>query len=112
MLADDSPVEDSECELLDGKFLEKQYAIEDLSKAGERVSTSDFDLLRVLGQGSFGNVFLVRKSRGRDGGTSYAMKVLRAATLKSKSAGILSRSFSSTCHIAFKIANHSSLIFI
>lgn len=46
------------------------------------VSPSDFELLKVLGQGSFGKVFLVRKLTGHDAGTLYAMKVLRKATLK------------------------------
>uniref|UniRef100_A0A1I8HWW1 Protein kinase domain-containing protein n=1 Tax=Macrostomum lignano TaxID=282301 RepID=A0A1I8HWW1_9PLAT len=41
-----------------------------------------FELLKVLGQGSFGKVFLVRKLTGHDAGTLYAMKVLRKATLK------------------------------
>jgi p90 ribosomal S6 kinase len=48
----------------------------------DRANTKDFELLRVLGQGSFGKVFLVRKVRGYDVGTLYAMKVLKKATLK------------------------------
>lgn len=48
----------------------------------DRANTKDFELLRVLGQGSFGKVFLVRKVRGADVGTLYAMKVLKKATLK------------------------------
>ncbi len=47
-----------------------------------RVDASHFDLLQVLGQGSFGRVFLVRKRTGADADTLYAMKVLRKATLK------------------------------
>ena len=35
----------------------------------ERVSAKDFDLLRMLGQGSFGKVFLVRKVTGPDAKT-------------------------------------------
>ncbi|XP_065175255.1 ribosomal protein S6 kinase 2 beta-like [Sycon ciliatum] len=49
---------------------------------GDNVTTDDFELLKVLGQGSFGKVFLVRKKKGADGGKLYAMKVLRKATLK------------------------------
>lgn len=64
---------------------ETEYAIETVEKAGEKVAAADFDLLRVLGQGSFGKVFLVRKSRGRDAASLYAMKVLRKACLKGKS---------------------------
>lgn len=35
----------------------------------ERVSAKDFELLRMLGQGSFGKVFLVRKITGSDAKT-------------------------------------------
>ncbi|KAI8498351.1 Ribosomal protein S6 kinase alpha-2, partial [Branchiostoma belcheri] len=48
----------------------------------EKASPSQFELLKVLGQGSFGKVFLVRKIHGHDAGTLYAMKVLKKATLK------------------------------
>ncbi|XP_071531807.1 ribosomal protein S6 kinase alpha-2 isoform X3 [Panulirus ornatus] len=48
----------------------------------EKADPSQFELLKVLGQGSFGKVFLVRKITGQDAGTLYAMKVLKKATLK------------------------------
>ncbi|KAJ8027449.1 Ribosomal protein S6 kinase alpha-2 [Holothuria leucospilota] len=48
----------------------------------EKADPSHFELLKVLGQGSFGKVFLVRKITGTDSGTLYAMKVLKKATLK------------------------------
>uniref|UniRef100_A0A914PST7 Protein kinase domain-containing protein n=1 Tax=Panagrolaimus davidi TaxID=227884 RepID=A0A914PST7_9BILA len=48
----------------------------------EKANASQFDLLKVLGQGSFGKVFLVRKTEGRDLHKLFAMKVLRKATLK------------------------------
>ncbi|XP_030850528.1 ribosomal protein S6 kinase 2 beta isoform X1 [Strongylocentrotus purpuratus] len=48
----------------------------------EKADPSCFELLKVLGQGSFGKVFLVRKTSGQDAGTKYAMKVLKKATLK------------------------------
>eukprot|EP00794_Sanderia_malayensis_P000599 gene598-1260_t len=47
-----------------------------------KANPSHFDLLKVLGQGSFGKVFMVRKVVGPDAGTIYAMKVLKKATLK------------------------------
>eukprot|EP00053_Salpingoeca_punica_P012804 m.115114 g.115114 ORF g.115114 m.115114 type:complete len:763 (-) comp16043_c0_seq2:2612-4900(-) len=67
--------------------LEQQHEIElrgcNLTgDAGEHVDASDFDLLKLLGQGSFGKVFLVRKRTGKDSGSLYAMKALKKATLK------------------------------
>jgi len=47
-----------------------------------KATPSHFELLKVLGQGSFGKVFMVRKVVGPDAGTIYAMKVLKKATLK------------------------------
>uniref|UniRef100_A0A2K5K9J2 Ribosomal protein S6 kinase n=1 Tax=Colobus angolensis palliatus TaxID=336983 RepID=A0A2K5K9J2_COLAP len=48
----------------------------------EKADPSQFELLKVLGQGSYGKVFLVRKVKGLDAGQLYAMKVLKKATLK------------------------------
>lgn len=48
----------------------------------DKADPSQFELLKVLGEGSFGKVFLVRKVIGADAGTLYAMKVLKKATLK------------------------------
>ncbi|XP_069866441.1 ribosomal protein S6 kinase alpha-2 isoform X2 [Dipodomys merriami] len=48
----------------------------------EKADPSQFQLLKVLGQGSYGKVFLVRKVTGSDAGQLYAMKVLKKATLK------------------------------
>ncbi|XP_058591853.1 ribosomal protein S6 kinase alpha-2 isoform X1 [Neofelis nebulosa] len=48
----------------------------------EKADPSQFELLKVLGQGSYGKVFLVRKTKGSDTGQLYAMKVLKKATLK------------------------------
>uniref|UniRef100_A0AC34FVF7 Protein kinase domain-containing protein n=1 Tax=Panagrolaimus sp. ES5 TaxID=591445 RepID=A0AC34FVF7_9BILA len=54
----------------------------EILKDGEKADASQFELLKVLGQGSFGKVFLVRKIKGRDSNKLYAMKVLKKATLK------------------------------
>ncbi|CAH1102573.1 unnamed protein product [Psylliodes chrysocephalus] len=48
----------------------------------DKADPSQFELLKVLGEGSFGKVFLARKVVGADAGTLYAMKVLKKATLR------------------------------
>ncbi|XP_056647797.1 ribosomal protein S6 kinase 2 beta isoform X2 [Diorhabda carinulata] len=48
----------------------------------DKADPSQFELLKVLGEGSFGKVFLARKVVGTDAGTLYAMKVLKKATLR------------------------------
>lgn len=59
--------------------------VKEIVKDGhEKATPSQFELLKVLGEGSFGKVFLVRKVIGPDAGTLYAMKVLKKATLKVK----------------------------
>ncbi|XP_030058120.1 ribosomal protein S6 kinase alpha-3 isoform X3 [Microcaecilia unicolor] len=61
----------------------KEIAITHHVKEGhEKADCSHFEFLKVLGQGSFGKVFLVRKISGSDSGQLYAMKVLKKATLK------------------------------
>ncbi|XP_053567023.1 ribosomal protein S6 kinase alpha-2 [Bombina bombina] len=61
----------------------KEIDINDHVKEGfEKADPSQFELLKVLGQGSYGKVFLVRKVKGSDSGQLYAMKVLKKATLK------------------------------
>lgn len=45
----------------------------------------DFELLKVLGTGAYGKVFLVRKLTGHDHGRLYAMKVLRKEVVAEKS---------------------------
>ncbi|KAK4030359.1 ribosomal protein S6 kinase alpha-5 isoform X1 [Daphnia magna] len=49
-----------------------------------RVDMSNFELLKVLGTGAYGKVFLVRKQGGNDHGTLYAMKVLKKASIVQK----------------------------
>ncbi|XP_055786587.1 ribosomal protein S6 kinase alpha-2-like isoform X2 [Salvelinus fontinalis] len=70
------------CRLEDDGIL-KEIDISQHTKEGfEKADPSQFELLKVLGQGSYGKVFLVRKIKGSDRGQLYAMKVLRKATLK------------------------------
>lgn len=53
-----------------------EFELKDLTREGcEKADPSQFELLKVLGEGSFGKVFLVRKVIGKDAGTLYAMKV-------------------------------------
>ncbi|CAG5120317.1 unnamed protein product [Candidula unifasciata] len=61
---------------------ENELEITSVTKGGQKADPSHFELLKVLGQGSFGKVFLVRKITAPDAGTLYAMKVLKKATLK------------------------------
>ncbi|XP_076066239.1 ribosomal protein S6 kinase alpha-5-like isoform X2 [Oratosquilla oratoria] len=49
-----------------------------------RVDMAHFGLLKVLGTGAYGKVFLVRKMTGHDAGKLYAMKVLKKATIVQK----------------------------
>jgi len=51
-------------------------------KGVQKADPKQFELLKVLGQGSFGKVFLVRKITGPDQNQLYAMKVLKKAKLK------------------------------
>jgi len=51
----------------------------------DRVDSSHFELLKVLGTGNYGKVFLVRKTKGTNIGKPYAMKVLRKASLEADS---------------------------
>lgn len=69
----------------DVNMKEREFELKDVVKEGhDKADPSQFELLRVLGEGSFGKVFLVRKIIGKDAGALYAMKVLKKATLKVK----------------------------
>ncbi|XP_054717098.1 ribosomal protein S6 kinase 2 beta-like [Uloborus diversus] len=60
-----------------------EIELTNITKEGYPKGAPDqFKLLQVLGQGSFGKVFLVKKTVGPDSGSLYAMKVLKKATLK------------------------------
>ncbi|XP_061395922.1 chromosomal serine/threonine-protein kinase JIL-1 [Musca vetustissima] len=53
-------------------------------KQEEQVDLSHFKLIRVLGTGAYGKVFLVRKLKGKDKDQLYAMKVLKKDTVVQK----------------------------
>jgi serine/threonine protein kinase len=48
------------------------------------VSVTDFDLLKVVGKGAFGKVFLVKKREGPDSEKLFAMKVLDKEVITQK----------------------------
>jgi ribosomal protein S6 kinase alpha-1/2/3/6 len=73
---------DEDVEMKSGDLV---FELREVVKDGhDKADPSQFELLKVLGEGSFGKVFLVRKIVGLDAGTLYAMKVLKKATLKVK----------------------------
>lgn len=89
----------------------------------EKVSSNDFELLKVLGSGAYGKVFLVRKVSGADHGKLYAMKVLKKATIVQKQKtlehtkterqvleSIRSSPFLVTLHYAFQTASKLHLV--
>ncbi|CAB4060767.1 RPS6KA5 [Lepeophtheirus salmonis] len=51
---------------------------------GTKVSMKDFELMKVLGTGAYGKVFLARKINGPDEGKLFAMKVLKKSTIVQK----------------------------
>uniref|UniRef100_A0A8D0CIP5 Ribosomal protein S6 kinase n=1 Tax=Scleropages formosus TaxID=113540 RepID=A0A8D0CIP5_SCLFO len=59
-------------------------AVSNLTGHVEKVGIKNFELLKVLGTGAYGKVFLVRKVSGHDSGKLYAMKVLKKATIVQK----------------------------
>lgn len=61
------------------EFLELENHTKSLDRTSGKVSVEDFELLKVVGKGSFGKVFLVRFLRNAK---VYAMKVLRKTTVK------------------------------
>ncbi|GBL59303.1 Ribosomal protein S6 kinase alpha-6, partial [Araneus ventricosus] len=61
----------------------REIEVKNVTKDGHpKADPSQFSLIKMLGQGSFGKVFLVRKLTGPDANTLFAMKVLKKASLK------------------------------
>uniref|UniRef100_A0A8C3Y268 non-specific serine/threonine protein kinase n=1 Tax=Catharus ustulatus TaxID=91951 RepID=A0A8C3Y268_CATUS len=70
------------CPLFQGEGVQEINITHHVKEGSEKADPSQFELLKVLGQGSFGKVFLVRKITPPDSNHLYAMKVLKKATLK------------------------------
>ncbi|XP_050555639.1 ribosomal protein S6 kinase alpha-4-like isoform X2 [Spodoptera frugiperda] len=78
-----APARDSvDWNLVDASKIRKRCKV-NLNGAA-KVDISHFDLLKVLGTGAYGKVFLVRKRCGIDEGKLYAMKVLKKASIVQK----------------------------
>lgn len=56
---------------------EEDVEAEDMLKVGKKINRDDFKIIKVIGKGSFGKVFLVKKKDCGD--QVYAMKVLNKA---------------------------------
>jgi len=54
--------------------MEDDDQTENLMTPGKKISINDFQLISVIGRGSFGKVYLVRK---KDSGLPFAMKILK-----------------------------------
>ncbi|XP_047132858.1 ribosomal protein S6 kinase alpha-5 isoform X1 [Hydra vulgaris] len=65
---------------------DKRYQIKNamLDASHGKVSIEDFELLKVLGTGAYGKVFLVRRKGGNGNGKLFAMKVLKKSAVVAK----------------------------
>jgi len=70
-----SPIDQSNSELAEAEA-EPEPPEPPAPSAEEGLSLDDFDVLRVVGKGAFGKVFLCSKRTGDDAGETYAMKVI------------------------------------
>ncbi|CAK1595136.1 unnamed protein product [Parnassius mnemosyne] len=78
-----APARDSvDWNLVDASKIRKRSKVN--LNGASKVDISHFDLLKVLGTGAYGKVFLVRKRCGVDEGKLYAMKVLKKASIVQK----------------------------
>eukprot|EP00616_Rhizochromulina_sp_CCMP1243_P013793 CAMPEP_0118972132 /NCGR_PEP_ID=MMETSP1173-20130426/8543_1 /TAXON_ID=1034831 /ORGANISM="Rhizochromulina marina cf, Strain CCMP1243" /LENGTH=198 /DNA_ID=CAMNT_0006921649 /DNA_START=4 /DNA_END=597 /DNA_ORIENTATION=+ len=65
--------------------LPRSVSVPAQSAQGPRITVSDFALVKVIGQGSFGKVFLVKpKWTPTDDKTVYAMKVVKKSDVRKK----------------------------
>ena len=58
----------------DLREMDARHSTTDLLSPHTKISKDDFQIIKVIGRGTFGKVFLVRK---RDDNKVYAMKVLK-----------------------------------
>uniref|UniRef100_A0A8C1YAY5 Ribosomal protein S6 kinase n=1 Tax=Cyprinus carpio TaxID=7962 RepID=A0A8C1YAY5_CYPCA len=79
---EDSTLEDENLSCQEEVSVKEISITHHVKEGSEKADPQQFELRKVLGQGSFGKVFLVRKTTGPDAGQLYAMKVLKKATLK------------------------------
>ena len=68
-------------DLIDEEDAEADGPTENLMNPNQKISKEDFYILKVIGRGSFGKVYLVRK---KDTGMAYAMKILKKDQLIKK----------------------------
>ena len=61
-----------------------------------KISTDDFHLIKVIGRGTFGKVFMVRK---KDTNQVYAMKVLKKEQIASRNLRVKTKGISSIFQI-------------
>ncbi|KAM9325480.1 ribosomal protein S6 kinase beta-2 [Gastrophryne carolinensis] len=82
---DNEPEDDSEavgfCDVLGSPCTEYDLSDSKMHPGQETLSPQCFHILRVLGSGSYGKVFQVRKVTGSNSGRIFAMKVLQKARL-------------------------------
>ncbi|CAK1549342.1 unnamed protein product [Leptosia nina] len=77
------PVRDSiDWNLVEASKIRKKIKVN--LNGASKVDISHFDLLKVLGTGAYGKVFLVKKRCGVDEGKLYAMKLLKKASIVQK----------------------------
>ena len=77
---------------------------ENLLQPGNKISKNDFLILKVIGRGSFGKVYLVRK---KDTGIAYAMKILKKDQLIKKNLLIKTQGkFNNSFHCFFSRARY------
>jgi serum/glucocorticoid-regulated kinase 2 len=77
--SDTSSTSESEQNSIDSKRTGYEKIIKKLEKKKGKISKEDFSIVSLIGTGSYGKVFLVRKN---DTKKIYAMKVLRKSFIR------------------------------